>query len=269
MTVGLRYLLWSALLAACTASAAPAGTANANLPSLPSHPMALNSYLQPPFVTPGLAGVADVFVALLNQQLPADLQHGLENVPRRRLTDGYLSRGDFRGVALFLSPNFIAPGLNDRVHWSRPILVDENLLVTRGMPAPKAWADLRGRTLGGVLGHIYRPLAPLIERGELQREDAADHVSNVGRLCLGRVDLIVMSRSEFQVANLPAGCSASLTAVSMPEPDVFSRAVLIAGPASYDAQIMQAVETVACGPAWHREAAARRLSVAPCHEAAR
>jgi polar amino acid transport system substrate-binding protein len=262
MTVGLQYLLMCTLVA-WPAAEVLAGTAGED------RPIALNSYQQPPFVTPGATGTADVFVALLNQQLQAELQHRLENVPRRRLTDGYLSRGDFRGVALFLSPNFIAPGLNGRVHWSRPVLVDENLLVTRSMPAPKAWADLQGRTLGGVLGHIYRPLAPLIERGELQREDAADHVSNVGRLCLGRVDFIVMSRSEFQNANLPASCSAGLVAVSMPEPDVFSRAVLIAGPDSYVAQIRRAVEAVACSPAWHHEAAARRLSVAPCHDAAR
>lgn len=229
-------------------------------------PVALNSYLQPPFVIDGAPGVADKFVALLNQQLPADLQHPLQNVPRRRLTEAYLSRGDFRGVALFLSPNFVAPDINRRAHWSRAVLVDENVLVTHDMPAPKEWADLHGRTLGGVLGHIYRPLAPLIEHGDLKREDAADHVGNLGRLCLGRVDFIVMSRSEYQSAEVPATCVPHLAAVPMPDPDTFVRKVLVMGPDGYVARMMQAVNQVACSAAWQSEVAARKLHAVPCTE---
>lgn len=259
MTFGLLYLLLNVLLLALP------GISRAEGPGEP-RPLALNSYLQPPFVVEGAPGVADRFVALLNQQLPADLQHPLENVPRRRLTEAYLSRSDFRGVALFLSPNFVAPEINKRVHWSRPILADENVLVTHDMPAPKVWADLHGRTLGGVLGHIYRPLAPLIEHGDLKREDAADHVSNLGRLCLGRVDFIVMSRSEYQSAVMPAPCASNLAAVPMPDPDTFVRKVLIVGPESYVDSVMRAVDHVACSAAWQGEMAARKLHAAPCGE---
>lgn len=264
MTFGLRHLLLNVVLVVLVA---PAGVSRAESPG-GDRPMALNSYLQPPFVMEGAPGVADRFVALLNQQLPAELQHPLENVPRRRLTEAYLSRADFRGVALFLSPNFVAPEINRRAHWSRPILLDENVLVTHDMPAPKAWADLHGRTLGGVLGHIYRPLAPLIEHGDLKREDAADHVSNLGRLCLGRVDFIVMSRSEYQSAEMPATCAAGIAAVPMPEPDTFVRKVLVMGPEGYVASVLHAVDQVACGAAWQSEIAARKLHAAPCGESA-
>jgi polar amino acid transport system substrate-binding protein len=261
MTFGLRCLLLNMLLLALP------GIARAEGPG-ETRPLALNSYLQPPFVLEGAPGVADRFVALMNQQLPPELQHPLENVPRRRLTEAFLSRSDFRGVALFLSPNFVAPEINRRVHWSRPILADENVLVTRHMPAPRVWADLHGRTLGGVLGHIYRPLLPLIEHGDLKREDAADHISNLGRLCLGRVDFIVMSRSEYQSAEMPATCAPSLAAVPMPDPDTFVRKVLIMGPESYVAQVMRAVDQVACNAAWQSEVAARKLHAAPCGEPA-
>ena len=231
-------------------------------------PIALNSYLQPPFVmAAGAPGVAAAFVTLLNQQLSPELQHTLENVPRRRLTEAYLSRSDFRGVALFLSPNFIAPEISQRVHWSRPVLFDENVLVTRNMPAPKVWADLRGRTLGGILGHIYKPLTPLLERGDLRREDAADHISNMGRLCLGRVDFIVMSRSEYQSAEIPGACASSLSPVPMPEPDTFLRKVLITGPEAYVASVTRAVDHVVCSAAWQSEALAKRLHAAPCQDA--
>lgn len=261
MKLGLRPRLLNGLLTALLASTAWAE------PVGDERPIALNSYLQPPFVmAAGAPGVADAFVTLLNQQLPPELQHTLENVPRRRLTEAYLSRSDFRGVALFLSPNFIAPEINQRVHWSRPVLFDENVLVTRNMPAPRVWADLRGRTLGGILGHIYKPLTPLLERGDLRREDAADHVSNLGRLCLGRVDFIVMSRSEYQSAEMPGTCAASLLAVPMPEPDTFLRKVLITGPEGYVANVMRAVDHVACGAAWQSEALAKKLHTVPCGE---
>lgn len=258
---GLRLLLLNMLLI----GSADAAQVQA---SEEDRPLALNSYLQPPFVVTGAPGVADRFVALLNQQLPAELQHPLENVPRRRLTEAFLSRSDFRGVALFLSPSFVAPEINRRAHWSRPILADENVLVTHDMPAPKTWSDLHGRTLGGVLGHIYRPLSPLIEHGDLKREDAADHVSNLGRLCLGRVDFIVMSRSEYQSAVMPATCAPHLAAVPMPEPDTFVRKVLIIGPEAYVASMLRAVDQVACGAAWQSEIAAKKLHAAPCGEPA-
>jgi polar amino acid transport system substrate-binding protein len=263
MKCGSRHRLLGLFFCTLSASASPAE------PGSVERPIALNSYLQPPFVGAGSPGVAAAFVALLNQQLPSELQHTLENVPRRRLTEAYLSRSDFRGVALFLSPNFIAPEINQRVHWSRPVLSDENVLVTRNMPAPKMWSDLRGRTLGGVLGHIYKPLTPLIERGDLRREDAADHISNVGRLCLGRVDFIVMSRSEYQSAELPGGCASSLTAVPMPDPDTFFRRVLVTGPEGYVASVMRAVDQVACGAAWQSESHARKLHTVACEPPAR
>lgn len=230
------------------------------------HPVALNSYLQPPFVYADKPGAAEGFVRLLNEQLTPEFQLVLENVPRSRMTEAYLSRADFRGVALFLSPNFVAPEINSRVHWSRPILADENVLVTAHMASPKSWADLKGKTFGGIQGHIYKPLAALFERGDLRREDAHDHQSNLGRLCLGRVDVIIMSRSEYRSADVPTQCAQGLSAATMPEPDVFFRRVLVSGPESFVASVLRAVDTVACGPVWHGEALARKLSTVPCQE---
>ena len=227
---------------------------------------AVNSYGQPPFVQPAerANGLAALFVGLVNEGLAPRLQLQLENLPRRRLELEVANRG-FSGVALFLAPEFLAAPVQQGGAWSVPVMVDENLLVSMRPLKLSSLDDLRGLRLGGIAGHIYRTLGPLIDDGRMEREDAVDHIANLKKLCLGRVDVIVISRSELAGTESLARCAQSFKPVAFPEPQVIVRRVLVRMPDREGTQILlEAVADVACGERWGAALAAYRLSTVGC-----
>ncbi|MDR7336044.1 hypothetical protein [Roseateles asaccharophilus] len=228
---------------------------------------ALNSYSQPPFVLPTAdptAGLAAAFVGLLNEQLAPGSQLQLENLPRRRLELELTNRG-FSGIALFLAPEFLAAPVQQGGAWSIPVMVDENLLVSVRPLKLSTLDDLRGLRLGGIAGHIYRQLVPLIDDGRLEREDAVDHIANLKKLCLGRIDVIVISRSELAGTEPLARCAHEYRPMAFPEPQVIVRRVLVRMPGHEGAQpLLGAIASVACGDRWGAALAAYRLSTVGC-----
>lgn len=148
--------------------------------------------------------------------------------------------------------------------WSRPLLMDENVLVFGRRAAVTRWEELRGLTLGGVQGHLYVRLDPLAAAGWLVREDAPDQFSSLGKLCLDRVDFALMSLSEYRHLPRPAVCTRPLVAVSLPDPMVFERRVLIAGSPAFTADLVQAIDRVVCHPVWLQALRSHDLMPAPC-----
>lgn len=245
--------LVAALAMACAAQARPA---------LP----ALNSYLQPPFVPAGErgGGLATLFVERLNQELRPDRLLRLENQPRRRIELALEDR-EFVGVALFLAPEFLAASVQRGGAWSVPVMVDENLLVSARPLQVASLDDLRGLRLGGIAGHVYRTLKPLLDAGLLDREDAVDHVANLKKLCLGRVDIVVISRSELAGTEPQVQCPQALRPIAFPQPQIILRRVLVR-PAGGDGaqEMLDAVARVACSEAWITALAGYRLSTPGC-----
>lgn len=228
---------------------------------------ALNSYGQPPFVpasTERAAGLAKTFVELLNQAIEGSPEFQLDNVPRRRLELNLGSRA-FAGVALFLAPDFLPPALQLEAVWSDPVMVDENLMVSLRPLKLSALEDLQGLTLGGVSGHIYRAMEGLIDGGKLRREDAPDHISNLRKLCLGRVDFVIISRSELAGTRPHVACPEALRPFAFPEPQVIVRRVLVRMPREDSArEVLDAVAAVSCGPQWIQALAQYGLSTVGC-----
>ena len=232
---------------------------------------ALNSYAQPPFTLPGdrAGGLAARFVAELNQELASAPQAApqafhVEAQPRRRL-DMSLEGADFAGLALFLAPEFMADTTARRGEWSVPLMVDENLLVsTRRLPAPPLEA-LEGLRFGAITGHIYRMLGPLVEAGRIERADALDHVANLRKLCLDRVDFAVISRSELAGTAPLVACERPLLFVPFPQPQVIVRRVLVRMPDAPATQaVLGAIARVACGERWRAALARYGLSTVGC-----
>lgn len=228
---------------------------------------AMNSYGQPPFVPVGTErapGLAKTFVELLNKAIDGPPEFQLDNLPRRRL-ELTLGSPSFAGVALFLAPEFLQPALQQRAVWSDPVMVDENLVVSLRPLKLSTLDDLQGMKLGGIQGHIYRALDPLIETGRLRREDAPDHISNLGKLCLGRVDVVIISRSELAGTRPHVVCAEELRPSAFPEPQVIVRRILVRMPSEAGArEVLDAVAAVSCGPQWTQALAQYGLSTAGC-----
>lgn len=231
----------------------------------PSSYTVLNSYAQPPYVQGEnvAAGLAPTLVRLIRKEanLPVPLE--LQTLPRRRL-ELVLERRNFEGLAVFLAPEFLSLGA-EVGRWSVPVMVDENVLVSMRPLQLSTLDDLAGSTLGGIAGHNYRLLGPYIEAQRIKREDAPDHVSNLKKLCLGRVDFVVMSRSELAGSSELAACEQSYRWRPFPEPQVIVRRVLVRVSDDVLAEkVLAATQAVACGQAWQNALRKYQLSVVGC-----
>ncbi|HEU6454553.1 MAG TPA: hypothetical protein VN201_03730 [Roseateles sp.] len=230
---------------------------------------ALNSYGQPPFVGPERNdGLAKAFVDLFNQTTGGRPTLRLDNLPRKRLELTLVDRA-FAGVALFLAPEFLSPAARHRGTWSQPVMVDENLIVSVRDLKLSSLDDLDGLKLGGISGHVYKWLGPAIENGRVRREDAPDHISNLKKLCLGRVDFVIISRSELAGTQPQVSCAEPFRRVAFPEPQVIVRRVLVRMPDEDETkEALEAVASLACGPRWSQLLAQYGLSTVGCRSSA-
>jgi len=228
---------------------------------------AMNSYAQPPYLFPepmNKQGLAPRLVELLRERLEPDLRLELQTLPRKRLELTLESR-DFDGAALFLSPEFLTREAADGGKWSVPVMVDENVLVSVRPLEIATLRDLSGLRLGGIGGHIYRLLAPLLDSGAIQREDAPDHVANLKKLCLGRVDFLVMSRSEFAGSVRLTSCPKPFASRAFPERQLILRRVLVRLPDERQTRrVLDATAQVACSAPWLKALDEYGLSGAHC-----
>lgn len=251
------------LVALSGLAAAPALALAAEPPtSLP----ALNSYAQPPFTLPGDrdGGLAARLVARLNEETAEHASFRVEQQPRRRL-EMTLEAPGFAGLALFLAPEFLPPDLARSGAWSAPVMVDENLIVSARPLSVPSLEQLHGLRFGGISGHVYRLLDPIAEAGRLERADAPDHVANLRKLCLDRVDFVVISRSELAGTAPLAACERPWHFVPFPEPQVIVRRVLVRMPSPRSTEaVLAAVARVACSERWRAALASYGLATVGC-----
>lgn len=163
--------------------------ARASLPPL----QLLSYYDYPPFVT----GPSQGLTYDLTEWLKLNIGNvAAELLPRRRV-DALASQPGWAGVVPWVAPSWFPSAPQQPYVWSEPLMNDEDLVLSR-KSKPVAFEgvqSLRGLTLGGVFGHVYRDTDPMTERGELRRIDAFTQEANLRMLLLGRVDAIFLSRS--------------------------------------------------------------------------
>lgn len=157
-------------------------------------PLKLVSYYDyPPFVTGPNQGLTTDLAEWLKQHIG---KVSAELLPRRRV-DALASQPGWLGVVPWVAPSWFPSAPQQRYLWSEPLMEDEDLVLSRkAKPVVfEGVQSLRGLTLGGVFGHVYRDTDPMTLRGELRRIDAFTQEANLRMLMLGRVDVIFLSRS--------------------------------------------------------------------------
>jgi polar amino acid transport system substrate-binding protein len=128
---------------------------------------------------------ADLGVALA-RRMGREVQ--LRTVSRKRMA-GALARGEGDMVCGYLSEWLPGP-----FGWSRPFIPDEALLVTAtSAAAPHVLADVAGRPVGTVLGHLYPEMVESLHAGFV-RDDAPNAVTNLHKLQVGRVQHALVGR---------------------------------------------------------------------------
>lgn len=131
-------------------------------------------------------GLLPELAQLLGRQLGREIRFQL--LPRKRVLEALLY-----GQVDFLC-NYAPAWLPGPLQWSRPLLGHEDVLISRAkLPAPTSLGDLRGRTVGTVLGFVYPELERRLGSGFV-RADAPSADANLRKLQQGRIDHAVVER---------------------------------------------------------------------------
>jgi polar amino acid transport system substrate-binding protein len=128
------------------------------------------------------AGARPLFVRLPSQRVDAALREGEVD------------------LHVLISPDWYGPeGPPGRL--GPPMVVLEDVLVTRDAGGPVDLAARRGLRVGTVLGYRYDTLQPAFASGALVREDAPSQARMLEKLRLGRSDAAVCDRRVMQHFN--------------------------------------------------------------------
>lgn len=188
---GLALYAALSLLQAQAAQAVAAATAQPQAYSLCTH------YAAPPFVTGKGRGLTFDFAALLNRHLGPRYRFSVEPFPRKRLEAPRLTPQQ-RCIVPWVSPVWFDDEARQRYAWSNPLLRDADLVLSAAdRPVDfRGPESLLGKTLGGVLGHRYADVEPLVLQGRVRREDVNDEQANLHKLAMHRVDVAFLPESS-------------------------------------------------------------------------
>ena len=196
-----RLLQRAALLAGLVYGNAAAGAAEKI--SLYSH------YTTAPFAVEGVPPQLSYTVRLaawLTAQSAGRYLFEARQMPRLRL-NRIVARADWSGVVAWANPLWFADPERQRFLWSSALMSDRNVLVSRQVDRLQfpVQGPARPLRLGGINGHFYADLEPLIQRGQLLREDAQNDLSNVLKLQYERVDMVVLQASSLAYLRTQVG----------------------------------------------------------------
>ncbi|MCE2572728.1 substrate-binding periplasmic protein [Motilimonas eburnea] len=82
----------------------------------------------------------------------------------------------------------------DKVKWTIPLFIEKNILVIpKTAPDIVKLDDLKGLSIGTVLGYAYPEIAPLFANGEALRVDALEVLQSLQKMQVNRIDAVITS----------------------------------------------------------------------------
>jgi len=131
-----------------------------------------------------VAGIIKEIVDEIALELKINVEY--VNIPRKR-EELYLQNGRIDAI-IISNPKWLMQ--SERFHWSEPLFVEQDLLVTLNTHNPKITniSAMTGMNIGTIRGYIYPTLAPLFENNTINRSDTRSIQSNFTRLQFSRID---------------------------------------------------------------------------------
>lgn len=126
-------------------------------------------------------------------------QFNLIYLPRKRL-DLMMQSDTLDGIVIGVNPVWFGDKNEKKFLWSATFLNDANEVIsTREKPFEYTGLDsLKNQRVGLVLGHYYEGVSELAERRLLAREDASSEDHQFRKLLARRMDLAIISRSNYE-----------------------------------------------------------------------
>lgn len=214
----------------------------------------LSYYDYPPFSTGPGQGLTAQLLTLLHERAEGQLPSlQAELLPRKRVA-AQVGQPGWLGLVPWVSPSWFMNAERQRFLWSEPLMQDEDLVLSlRSRPVDyHGPASLKGLRLGGVFGHVYAEVDPLVAAGEIQRVDSFSQEANLRMLMMGRVHAVFVSRSGLAGwrQRLP-GFEQSVQAAAQPRMR-YQRHLMLSPrvPEAQSQRLLQTVAELAQDPAW-------------------
>jgi len=133
----------------------------------------------------------------LSEQSKGRYRFEPRQLPRRRL-NLVLDQPNWRGVVAWANPVWFRDEAQRKFLWSQPYMSDADLVVSpKAKPVRfEGIQSLSGLVLGGVAGHRYADLEPLLQTGEIVREDAHKEMQNLQKLKYKRIQVAFLQASS-------------------------------------------------------------------------
>lgn len=152
----------------------------------------------PPFETTDKQGYFYDLVRYIDNK-DLDNNYRLEFMPRE-LMNRLIDKGRFHGAVIGGNPAWFNDNDKDKYFWTISVIEDANDIISDPefsfeYSGPES---LMGLTIGGIRGHYYVGLDPLIEQGLVYRDDVNRVTQNLKKATSGRVDLSIINRSFLQ-----------------------------------------------------------------------
>lgn len=127
-----------------------------------------------------------------------EFQFSLIYLPRKRL-DLMMQNDTLDGIVIGVAPVWFGDKNEKRYLWTSVFLNDANEVISsRENPFEYTGLDsLKNQRLGLVLGHYYEGISELAQRRLLTREDASSEDHQFRKLLAKRMDLAIISRSNY------------------------------------------------------------------------
>lgn len=120
----------------------------------------------------------------------------LKSVPRKRV-NSKLARGE-QGIVVWSNPLWFGDKEEKKYHWTNRVIDGTNEIVSlKTNPVDYSGPEsLFGKRFGGVLGHKYVGIDDYVKSNDIKRADTSSFSQNLTKLLNGRLDVILIPRSE-------------------------------------------------------------------------
>lgn len=208
-----------------------------------------------PYVVEEKAGLTFDLADYLTRKSGGAYTFTVQVMPRKRLDEELA--GAKPVVVPWVSPAWFGDADMAKYKWSGAVMQDANAVLSpKAKPVEFSGPDsLSGLKLGGVSGHKYAGIDPLVESGKVTREDANSELINLKKVAAGRVDVTLMAESGARYMAKKEGLSDQIHFSANPH-SKYERRVFVAGGDSKLAEfVTAAVNGLASDPEWQKIAA--------------
>lgn len=208
-----------------------------------------------PYVAEEKAGLTYDLADYLSRKSGGAYTFTVQVMPRKRL-DEELS-GAKPVVVPWVSPAWFGDADMTKYKWTGAVVQDSNAVISpKAKPVEYTGPDaLSGLKLGGVAGHKYAGVDPLVEAGKITREDANSELVNLKKVAAGRVDVTLMAESGARYMAKKEGVADQIHFSGTPH-SKYERRVFVSGnDAKLADYVTKTVNGLAADPEWQKIAA--------------